>query len=89
MVGWLEGGRENGPATRALSTRSAAGEGSRCVRLLRRTCEEGRQAAPKVRVLIVLAEILRFVSRVLVSSCDSQDLPTRIDRLQVSAMVVI
>ena len=52
-------------------------EGRRCVRLLRRTCEEGRQAPPKVRVLIVLAVVLRFVLRAHVETCDSLDLRTR------------
>ena len=61
IMGWLPSGRENGPATRAHSTRSAACEGRRCVRLVRRTGEEGRVAPPKSRLLIVLVAKLRRV----------------------------
>ena len=86
MVGWLPSGRENGPATRAHSTRSAACEGRRCVRLLRHMSEEGRHAAPKVRVLIVLAVVLHFISHAHMSSCDSLGLRTRNERAPLKDM---
>ena len=61
IMGWLEGGRENGPVTRSHSTRSEACEGSRSVVLLWRTCEEGRDAEPKMRLLVVVAVELHLV----------------------------
>ena len=61
IMGWLEGGRENGPVTRTHSTRSEACEGSQSARLLWRTFEEAREAEPKVRLLVVVAVELRVV----------------------------
>ena len=84
IVGWLPSGRENGPATRAHSTRSAACKDSRSMQLLRRTCEEGRQAPPKMRFLVVVVERNRIVSCAPARRCSESSPQTRIDRLLLS-----
>ena len=84
IVGCLEGRRENGPATRAHSTRSAACKDSRSMQLLRRTCEEGRQAPPKMRFLVVVVERNRIVSCAPARRCSESSPQTRIDRLLLS-----
>ena len=79
-MGWLAGRHENGPATRAHSTRSAACEGSRRARLLRRTGEEGDVAPPKTRFLIGFARPRAMVSRRVARPEIENGLQTRIER---------
>ena len=86
IVGWLEGSPKNGPAMRAHSTRSTAGEGSQSTELLWRTGEEGRHAPPKARLLMVVAVGLRIVSCAPLRPCSDFDLRTRICRLKLSDM---
>jgi hypothetical protein len=89
IMGWLESGRENGPATRTHSTRSAVCKGSRSVVLLWRTCEEGRDAEPKMRLLVVVAVELHIVSCAPVRLCSEFGLCTRIERLSMSEMLMV
>ena len=61
-VAKLEGQHEDGPATRASSTRLAARRQSRLARPQQRTVEEWREAEGLARLLRVVLEGLRAVS---------------------------
>ena len=54
------------------------------MQLLRRTCEEGRQAPPKMRFLVVVVERNRIVSCAPARRCSESSPQTRIDRLLLS-----
>ena len=55
-------------------------------RLVWRTVEERRQAPPKVRILIVVAEALRSVSSAPADPCSEMGLRTRIGQVNLSGM---